>query len=99
MLELFVYEGYIPANPDDWIGNIENADVDFTVGEPFPTALIIAISMLLVTAAIVSLLLGLRIHQRKSSTGSLGNSKSAPANFGQNRTSRTLVHYCEYNFS
>jgi hypothetical protein len=55
-LRVYAYDGF---------GSVEVAEVDFTVGEPFPTLLIIEIAVLIVIVAVASCILGARMQQRR----------------------------------
>jgi hypothetical protein len=54
----------------DGVGNTETAEIDFTVGEPFPTIIIIEVALLIVIVAIASFVLGVKVHERKSKNSS-----------------------------
>ena len=63
-LKIYAYDG---------LGNTEAAQTEFTVGEktdsagePFPTSLIIEITLIVIIVAIVSFILGTKINQRKN---------------------------------
>ena len=49
----------------DGVGNIETAEINFNVGDPFPTVLVIEIVVLIIIVAIASFILGGWINQRK----------------------------------
>lgn len=55
-LKVYAYDG---------IGNIEIAEINFNVGDPFPTVLVIEIVVLIIIVAIASFILGGRINKRK----------------------------------
>ena len=58
-LKVYAYDG---------VGGVETAQVDFSVGEPFPTVLIIEIAVLIIIVSIASFVLGARMYQRKPRT-------------------------------
>ena len=55
-LRVYAYDGF---------ADMETAQVNFTVGEPFPTVLIIEIAVLIIIVAIASYILGVKMHERK----------------------------------
>ncbi len=51
----------------DGVGGVEIAQVDFSVGEPFPTLIVLEIVVLVIVVAIAAFVLGARMHHRKTS--------------------------------
>ena len=55
-LKVYAYDG---------VGNVETAQVDFSVGEPFPTVLVIEIVLLVIIVAIASFVLGASYRRKR----------------------------------